>query len=561
MSKILLIDDDVNLRMSLGDILELKGYEIFLAGCGEEGLKIAASIEIDLALIDLRLPDYSGIEVLERIKKINPLIEAILLTGNATISAAIEAANIGAFYFLEKPCNIDMLLLNVKRAIDKGNSYKQILRNSAFQHTINQILQKSLEPLPQQKLFEEILEIIITSPWLSLEPMGCIHLLDKERSRLVFVAQKGDLFDFSTVCTEVSLDECFCGKAVKTKQINIIHRVDPVYQAHLMCTFQYGHCSIPIIKGEEVIGVISLIIKDGHIESEEEIEFLTAVGNTLAGVIERKKIETNLQIKTDQLTELNLNLKERVEIEVQKQRKQEQLLIQQSKLAEMGEMIGAIAHQWRQPLNALGVIIQDMQDAYNFGELNGNYVSKSVHESMEQIQYMSQTIDDFRNFFKTSKNMTSFSVLKASETVLKMVSSYFYNNNIKLIKEIEVDFTTQIKGFQNEFMQVLINIFNNAKDAIIAARTEGRLDKLDGTVWLKIFDNNGVNIIIRDNGGGIPTEILGKIFEPYFTTKEERMGTGIGLHMAKVIIETHMNGRLIVKNINDGAEFKIIINK
>jgi signal transduction histidine kinase/ActR/RegA family two-component response regulator len=560
MSKILLIDDDVNLRTSLRDILELKGYEISSAGSGIDGLKIADSEDIDLALIDLQLPDYSGIEVLEKIKEINPFTEAIMLTGNASLSAAIDAANKGAFYFIEKPCNMDMLLINIKRAIDKGSSYRQIHRNSALQHTINQILQKSLEPLPQQRLFEDILDIILSSPWLSLEPMGCIHLLDEHRLKLIFAAQQGSLIDFSKICAEVPIGECFCGKAAKTRQINIVPHIEPIHQARLHCAFPYGHCSIPIIKGRDVIGVISLIIKDGHVETEEEIEFMSAVANTLAGIIERKTIETALQIKTDLLTELNMNLKERVDIEVQKQRKQEQLLIQQSKLAEMGEMIGAIAHQWRQPLNALGVIVQDMQDAFNFGELNNDYITKSVQDSMDQIQYMSQTIDDFRNFFKTSKTMTSFSVLKAAETVLKMTNSFFYSNNIKIIKEIEVDKTLEINGFQNEFMQVLINIFNNAKDAVIQAKTDGKIGKNDGQVWLKILNNNGVNIVVSDNGGGIPPEIIGKIFEPYFTTKEERMGTGIGLHMAKVIIETHMNGRLVVENTDVGAQFKIIFN-
>lgn len=559
MSTILLIDDDVHIRKSLKDILELKGYEIFSAKNGSEGLEIAASHQIDIALIDLGLPDYSGIEVLERIKTHNPLIEVIILTGNASISAAIESTNRGAFYFIEKPCDIDRLLLNIRRAIDKQFNYKKILRNSDIQHTINQILQISLEPLGQLELFEQILEIIISNPWLSLEQMGCIHIADNEKERLIFAAQRGFQSKFNELCAEVPYGECFCGKTAQTKEINIVPLIKPIHHARLECSTPYGHCTIPIIKGTQLLGVMSLVLKDGHRETEEEKEFLLAVGNTLAGIIERKKIEKALQQKTDDLTELNMHLKELVEIEVQKQRSQEQLLIQQSKLAEMGEMIGTIAHQWRQPLNNLAIIIQDVKEAFNHDELNETYINKSIHDGMEQIQYMSQTIDDFRNFFKVTKEMTSFSIRNSVENAIKLISPVFQNNNIKLIKEIDIDNNCEIIGFQNEFMQAVINIFTNAKDAILKSIKNGKLGRNDGSVRLKIYNGNRVNILISNNGGCIPPEIKDKIFKPYFTTKEEEKGTGIGLYMAKLIIETHMKGSIAVENTDTGVEFKIIL--
>jgi len=203
MSKILIIDDDKNLRETLSDILELKGYDTIIAINGADGIAKASDEEIDVALIDLSLPDLSGMEVLKKIKNDHPLIEAIVLTGNASLSSAIESTNKGVISYIEKPCNTDDLLFHISHAIEKKNSHERINRNLAIQYTINLILQKALEPISQIKLFEEILDIIILCQWFSLEPMGCIHLADHERESLIFAAQRGFPETFNTHCSEV----------------------------------------------------------------------------------------------------------------------------------------------------------------------------------------------------------------------------------------------------------------------------------------------------------------------------------------------------------------------
>jgi PAS domain S-box-containing protein len=236
-----------------------------------------------------------------------------------------------------------------------------------------------------------------------------------------------------------------------------------------------------------------------------------------------------------------------------KQREQEALLVQQSKMAAMGEMIGAIAHQWRQPLNALGLMIQDLKSAYEYGEFNEAYLAEMIERSMGQIHFMSSTIDSFRSFFKPSKEKEFFSLSAAAEDVLSMLSTQLKNNNIKVILELDEHNSDVVYGFKNEFKQVVLNILSNAKDAI--------LDKNNsGTIYIgSKIKNKNVHLSFLDTGGGIADDVIDKVFEPYFSTKEQGKGTGIGLYMSKIIIEEHMGGKLLVKNKNGGALFEIVL--
>jgi signal transduction histidine kinase len=250
----------------------------------------------------------------------------------------------------------------------------------------------------------------------------------------------------------------------------------------------------------------------------------------------------------NQLKSLNENLEQRVEAEVRKNLEQERILVHQSRLAAMGEMIGNIAHQWRQPLNALGLLLNNIQDADEFGELDSAYISESVAKGRQLINKMSSTIDDFRNFFKPNKEKTSFSLKKAVHETLEILSASFRNNNITVHIEGEKDVVAY--GFPNEFFQVMLNILNNAKDAMLANGVRR------GEIHVVIAHRDGqAEVTIRDNAGGIPEHILPKIFDPYFTTREK--GTGIGLYMSKMIIENNMEGRLEARNCEGGAEFLI----
>jgi signal transduction histidine kinase len=227
-----------------------------------------------------------------------------------------------------------------------------------------------------------------------------------------------------------------------------------------------------------------------------------------------------------------------------------QLLIQQSRQAAMGEMINNIAHQWRQPLNTLGLTIQQLLLFYDLGDFTRESLEKCVGSSMELIRHMSQTINDFRNYLRPDKEKVEFKVRGAIENTLSLLEGSLRNPPISV--EIVAKDDPVTRGYPNEFSQVLLNILINARDAL----SEREID--DPMVMITIR-SEGVSAVVTvaDNAGGIPDEIMGKIFEPYFTTKGPQEGTGVGLFMSKAIIEKNMGGKLGVRNIANGAEFRI----
>ncbi|MCT7580842.1 sensor histidine kinase [Aliarcobacter butzleri] len=278
------------------------------------------------------------------------------------------------------------------------------------------------------------------------------------------------------------------------------------------------------------------------VTSKDEIGQLENSFNEMAGKIEDL-------IKEEK--KLNCNLEQKVQIETSKQKEQEQLLIQQTRLAAMGEMIGNIAHQWRQPLNALGLVLQNLKFSYDMGELDEKMMDKSINKADMLTKNMSKTIDDFRNFFKPNKSKEKFGINQNINKAIELVESTFEHHNIKLEKNFSSD-ELEFHGFPNEFSQVILNILTNAKDAIIENKILNPLVIVETKI-----ENDNICISIKDNANGIDENIVNKIFEPYFTTKDEGKGTGIGLYMSKIIIENNMNGKIEVYNLEKGANFII----
>ena len=250
---------------------------------------------------------------------------------------------------------------------------------------------------------------------------------------------------------------------------------------------------------------------------------------------------------------LNIELEIRVEDEIKKQKAQEEILIHQSRSAEIGEMINNIAHQWRQPLNNLSLTIQNIGFKYENDVLTKEELNETIDKSKMIINSMSNTIDTFRNFFEPTKNKNLFKVEHSIENTLEILSSTLRFYNIEVVKEIIDD--VEIYDYENEFSQVLLNIITNARDALVSNKIEKPIIKVN----VSKIENN-VIVKIKDNANGINEEIIDRIFEPYFTTKGKGNGTEIGLYMSKLIIEKNMNGKLTVKNDNDGAVFIITLN-
>ncbi|WP_299936029.1 CHASE2 and HATPase_c domain-containing protein [Sulfuricurvum sp.] len=264
---------------------------------------------------------------------------------------------------------------------------------------------------------------------------------------------------------------------------------------------------------------------------------------------DKKRFIDEIQRTSEQKSRLKSAL-DRSENEIEYQKA---MLFQQSKLAAMGEMIDNIAHQWRQPLNMLSVIVQDTQYAYGSGKVDKNYIDTMTSESMEQIVFMSQTIEDFRNFIKPDQKNASFDLNQPVAESLELLAGMFESQRI-IIDVQYCDNPLDIFGSASEFKQVMINLLHNARDALIENQSP------NPTITLRVFgDDTYGAITLQDNGGGIHPDVIERIFEPYFTTKEEGKGSGIGLYMSYAIIRTKMGGSIGVENVDNGTMFTLTL--
>lgn len=233
-------------------------------------------------------------------------------------------------------------------------------------------------------------------------------------------------------------------------------------------------------------------------------------------------------------------------------REKDILMIYQSKQAKIGEMVGNISHQWKQPLNSINLILMNLYDDYKFKELSELEFKKTIDKLMNIVENMAETIQDFTDFLKPNREKIEFSLTESIHMALTLMEASLKYNNINV--ELKIDPNLKLLGYQNEFSHVLFNILNNARDAIV----EGKIQ--NGVIIIAGFINDENAIIeITNTGDHIPVEILNNAFEPYFTTKGEKDGTGIGLYISQVIVEQRMNGTIELKNVDLGVCCRICI--
>lgn len=296
--------------------------------------------------------------------------------------------------------------------------------------------------------------------------------------------------------------------------------------------------------------VVSLSDITSEIESQLELAHLN------------DNLENLIDIKTKELQELNNNLENRIKVELQKNREKDQQMIQQSRYAALGEMIGNIAHQWRQPLSAISSTASSVEVQIQLGLATEDDIKKSYEDIRAYVQFLTQTIEDFRGFFKEDKELIDFDLKEVITKSLSIVNATYKDNNVNLYSDIPKHIYAH--GIASELSQVFLNIFNNARDAIKENNPENR----NVIIYYKQEENKHI-ISIQDNAGGIPEHIIDKVFDPYFTTKHQSQGTGIGLYMSKEIIEKNMKGYIKVSNKNqyingleyNGACFTITLPK
>ena len=279
---------------------------------------------------------------------------------------------------------------------------------------------------------------------------------------------------------------------------------------------------------------------------------IVAVINSLEETKKLEALNRELRQKQEELRQLNETLQQRVDEEVSRNRETEQQMLHQSRLAQMGEMISMIAHQWRQPLSAISATAIDLSMKLMLERYDRELFKTKIANISEFAQHLSKTIDDFRDFYKSNKEKRSIAVTELFTGALNIIGISLQNQGI----ELETDFASEAElyTYPNELKQVTLNLIKNAEDVLLEKKMPAPC------ISLRTYEADGEACLeVRDNGGGIPEDVIGRIFEPYFTTKENANGTGLGLYMSKIIVEEHCGGRLRAENVEGGARFTVAI--
>jgi signal transduction histidine kinase len=292
-------------------------------------------------------------------------------------------------------------------------------------------------------------------------------------------------------------------------------------------------------------------IKVPFFNAENEIVGILHIARDIT---EKDKMQKALRHSQEQLKAINDSLKKAVKQKIEELRKKDSIMFQQSRFAAMGEMLSMIAHQWRQPLNAVSTASINLKMYSDMGLLNEHLIEEQCTFIEDQAQKMSKTINDFMDFFRPNKEMELFFVNESVLEVEKMIESQLKNRNIKLVKNIDKE--AKVLGTRNELEHVLLNIVANARDAL-----EEKKPFFKQIVISVEQSEKNVTINISDNAGGVPKEIMNRVFDPYFSTKSKSKGAGIGLYMSKTIISRNFRGDINVSNDDDGAVFQIKIPK
>ena len=374
-------------------------------------------------------------------------------------------------------------------------------------------------------------------------------------------------FEILIIIITVLILSTIIGWLISSNIINSIHSV----QKGLRDFFEYLNHKKKYVKKIEIASKdefyeMAKMINENVANIQENIEDNEQVIKNATKVLEDIK-SGNLgsrltkDTKHEELNELKImmnnmidNLEFKIQEEIDKRIEQEQLLIQQSKLASMGEMIGNIAHQWRQPLAQISAIHMNMKVTYDFDKFTKEYLTRKMKEAYTLTSYMSQTISDFQNFFKPQGKKEEFLVEKACKDAYFILESSLKYHGITTTFNVLED--SLVFGYKNEYSQVILNVLSNAKDILI----EREIKEPKINIEIKTGDNFAI-IKIQDNADGIDDSIISKVFDPYFTTRHKTQGTGIGLYMSKNIIKRNMSGFINVRNEEQGALFTIKVKK
>lgn len=501
---LLVVDDSNFIRNHFELLLTSRGFLVLTAIDGKDGYEKLLKYPIDGLIADLEMPIMDGFELMAKIRRKKEIknLPVMILTGSNDSNKIAKVIKHDVKDLIRKPYIFEEVLLKIDNMMNEVRHRKIIGE--------------------ERRKFELYHDAIVNST---------LYMKFSPDLRAIYINECFSQLLFSNTAEE--FQPIYLKEFIKNPTLNLFRLLQKLSPEN------------------PPINYIFMFDKfDGT---------ACYVSATVSGIFDAKGNVKEMVFIGHDITQLQKNeysLKEQVEQQALVNLEQQQLMFNQAKMAAMGEMIGNIAHQWRQPLNALGLMIQGIEDAHLHGELDERYLHDMTVKSMNKIEFMSQTIDDFRNFFQPNKLKETFDMAVAIHKTIDIIGKTLESYHINLIFDGVEEGKYMINGYRNELQQVILNLVNNAKDALCSNYSEG----VDTEKWIRILieKKDNMNILsIEDNARGIPESIIERIFEPYFTTKEEGKGTGIGLYMSKMIIEQNMGGKIEVSNHLEGACFSI----
>lgn len=488
----------------------------------------ASGERLPLVLLDMRLPGKHGFEIAKETRAIDKEIIIIILSAYADHSAKELALELSEnIYYLHKPFREDELYLLITSSLKQWNS-KMDTRTIEEELAIDAI---------EDGLWDW--DIAHNSVHFSVRWKSMLGYTDEEvPNELEEWSKRVHPDDFDRTMHDVHAH---------------LEGKTPYYINEHRLKCKDGSYKWVLDRGKARFGSDAKAIRMTGFHTD--ITQRKLLEEELLGLSAQLSNELELSIsKESKLKHTNLELEQKLSHEIELRRQKEEMLLQHTRQAAMGEMINMIAHQWRQPLTSIGLSADNILISLALDSLDVKELQNSLELITTQVHYLSQTIDDFRNFFLPNKAKEYLKVQECMEGALAIIEKILVAQNIKLEKNFHD--TTPIGLYKSELIQVILNLLKNAHDAFLEQSIEQRYLRLE-----TYEDASNIYLQVCDNAGGINKEILKRIFEPYFTTKAAQNGTGLGLYMSKMIIEEHLKGRLTCKNTQEGACFEILLPK
>lgn len=500
---ILVVDDSSLYRTLICNLLLRHKFKILEAKDGVEALEVLEkNKDIKLIITDYEMPGLNGLEVIKSVRKTYSINELpiIVISALDTSSTIVDCLKNGANDYLHKPfSNQELysrlyLTLSYKENLDAVQEHKNMYETLFHESSNGILLMKEGKFIDCNDAALKLLKLDLKSQLINKTPCDF-----------------SPNFQADGECSQYKRDQLNNKKTERFEWQYLQSDGTPIW--------------IDVLRTPVTINNKDIV----HVVWHD-------ITNT-------KKLEEELEV-------LNHSLEKRVEEEIVKNSLQATQMLEQSRLAQMGEMLSMIAHQWRQPLASISSISSTLRLDIMMDNYNSDFFQKRLGSIDELSQYLSSTINDFRGFFKEDKKTELASISDIIDATLKIIGSTLQTQSINIIMNITS--TQEVATYTNEIKQVILNILKNAQDALIENKIEDRTVFIDG-----YEQDNSIYITIEDNAGGIPDEIIKNIFDPYFSTKKKKDGTGLGLYMSKTIVEEHCKGKLSVANGTNGAQFTI----